>query len=178
MRAVRSQTGSAPRFRFVVHVIESENRQRGARPFRAQGFVVASWAAVGVWACFIFFMSAHTAAGLEEGIGLVSQLFNALKAWQAAAFGPDADVVSSLGHFCEYLVLGALLANALRFYMPLRRAWAVALACASFYGVTDELHQLFVPTRTCDPLDWAVDTIAAALGSGAFCAVALHRRRR
>ena len=144
---------------------------------RTRGFVGASWAAVAVWACFIFFMSAHTSSGLENDVGLISQIFNALKAWQADVFGPDADVASSLGHFCEYLVFGALLANALRFHMPLGRAVVVAIACASAYGVTDEFHQLFVPTRTCDPADWAVDTVAAAIGASACGAPARARRR-
>ena len=42
---------------------------------------------------------------------------------------------------------------------------ALAVACASLYGVTDELHQYFVPGRACDPADWLVDTCAAALGA-------------
>ena len=131
-----------------------------------------------MWACFIFFMSAHTSEGLSEDVGILSQLFNALKSWQAAAFGPNADVVSSAGHFCEYFAFGALLANALSCHMPLRRAWTVAIVCASAYGATDEFHQLFVPTRTCDPVDWAVDTVAAALGASAVRGIVSRLRSR
>ena len=142
-----------------------------------RSFVVFSWVLVAVWAGFIFFMSAHTSSGLDEDMGLISQLLDMLKSWQQALFGPDADIVYSWGHFCEYFVLGALAANALRCHMPLRRAWLVALVLASAYGVTDELHQLFVPTRTCDPVDWTVDTVAAALSVTLVCAIISRRRR-
>lgn len=129
-------------------------------------FVVVSWALVALCAGFIFFMSSNTDTGLNDGLGLFSRIFQDLKALQAQLLGPEVDVVSSIAHFCEYTVLGALLANALRCHMPLRRACLVAVACASLYGASDEFHQLFVPGRMCDPMDWLVDTAGAALGSG------------
>ena len=44
-------------------------------------------------------------------------------------------------------------------------ALLAALAIGSLYGITDEWHQLFVPSRSCDPADWAVDTVATLVGS-------------
>ncbi|MCB7036715.1 VanZ family protein [Eggerthella sinensis] len=140
-------------------------------------FVVVSWVAVAVWACFIFFMSSNTSTGLNEGLGIFSSIYRAMQDVQASILGPDADVLSSIAHFCEYTVFGALLANALRCHMPLRRACLVAIACASLYGVSDEFHQLFVPGRMCDPVDWMVDTAGATLGSGIFYAVQRKRKR-
>lgn len=140
-------------------------------------FVVVSWVAVAAWACFIFFMSSNTSTGLNEGLGIFSSIYRAMQDVQASILGPDADVLSSIAHFCEYTVFGALLANALRCHMPLRRACLVAIACASLYGVSDEFHQLFVPGRMCDPVDWMVDTAGATLGSGIFYAVQRKRKR-
>jgi VanZ family protein len=79
--------------------------------------------------------------------------------------------LGSLGHFGEYAILGALLL--LAFASPQRAV--TALAIASAYGVTDELHQLFVPGRQCDPVDWLVDTAGAAAG---VCAVLIVSRWR
>ena len=62
--------------------------------------------------------------------------------------------------------------------MPLRRACLIAIACASLYGVSDEVHQLFVPERMCDPVDWMVDTAGSALGSGITYAVLRKRDAR
>ena len=70
-----------------------------------------------------------------------------------------------------------MLGNARRCRMPLRRACLGAVIGASLYGVSDEFHQLFVPGRMCDPMDWLVDTAGAALGSG-LAYLQLRRRGR
>lgn len=67
--------------------------------------------------------------------------------------------------FASFFLLGAALCNALRFSISPRMSFIVASVLASAYGVSDELHQIFVPTRSCDPLDWVVDTVAALLGA-------------
>ena len=127
-------------------------------------------------AALIFFVSAKSGVDLDQNSGLLS----AAKAWLAAraadALGRAVDV-SPIGHFCEYLAFGALLANALRLHMPHGRALVCAVILASAYGVTDEVHQLFVPMRSCDPADWAVDTVAAAVGALAFSFIAARKRR-
>lgn len=140
-------------------------------------FVVASWALVAAWAGFIFYASSNTGADLNEGTGLFSQIYQALKDVQTSILGPDADAINSIAHFCEYTVFGALWANALHCHLPLRRACMLAVACASLYGVSDELHQLFVPGRACDPLDWAVDTAGGALGA-CLAGIFAHRASR
>ena len=147
--------------------------RRTSKP--SKRFTVVSWALVALWACFIFFMSSNTSTGLNTGLGIFSSIYRAMQDVQALLLGPGVDVLSSIAHFCEYTALGALLANALRCHMPLRRACLVAIACASLYGASDEIHQLFVPERMCDPVDWMVDTAGASLGSGIAYA-ALRRR--
>lgn len=132
--------------------------------------VILSWVAVAIMAGIIFWMSAKDGITLDENSGIVS----ILKTWLASAaqdvFGHPVDV-SPVGHFFEYLILGGLLTNALRWHMPPRRAALLAIALASAYGVTDEIHQLFVPMRSCDPLDWAVDTVAGTAGALIACAI-------
>ena len=45
-------------------------------------------------------------------------------------------------------------------YLAWRRfGWALALA--SLYGVSDEVHQRFVPGRSADVTDWLADTLGA-----------------
>lgn len=141
----------------------SRPESTGRLPWR----IAASWLAVVVWAGCIFYMSAHTGNQINHGMGIISSIAAVLKEWQLAIFGPGVDAISTCAHFCEYTVLGALLANALRFHMSGHRAlvFAIAVAVASLYGVSDEVHQLFVPTRMCDPVDWVVDTLGATLGS-------------
>jgi hypothetical protein len=90
---------------------------------------------------------------------------------------------STYGHLGEYAVLGALLLLAVRATLPgwsVVRAGLLALAMASAYGVTDELHQFFSPGRVPDPADWAADTVGAAVGIaivGALIAWRIHSAR-
>ncbi len=138
--------------------------------------VAVGWVLVALWAGFIFYMSSNTGSGLSDGPGIVSQVYRALHSLLASLQGAGVDVVSSCARNCEKAGFGAKWANALRHHMPLRRAVALGIACASLYGATDEFHQLFVADRTCDPVDWLVDTCGAALG--ALLAAAVLRRQR
>lgn len=71
-------------------------------------------------------------------------------------------------HVLEYAVLGGLCYRALRW--GTNESWgnlAVPLAVffASLYGISDEIHQSFVPFRDSSWLDWVADTIGAAVGA-------------
>jgi VanZ family protein len=81
-------------------------------------------------------------------------------------------------HALAYGVLGALVAlSAAGPRFPGRRAVLLAAALASLYGVTDELHQSFVPGRDTSAGDWVADTLGAATGA-ALAVAALRRRGR
>lgn len=56
-----------------------------------------------------------------------------------------------------------------------RRAALGALLAASLYGLSDEWHQRFVPSRNSDPKDWIADTVGAMLFL--LPAVAYHARQ-
>lgn len=72
-------------------------------------------------------------------------------------------------HTVEYAVLGALCYRAIRYSGHdwwRRYAIPVAVLLASLYGVSDEVHQAFVPFRDSSWLDWVADTIGGAVGAG------------
>ena len=154
---------------------EGLNRPRLSR----HACALLSWAAVAITLAFIFCMSAKTGNDLDNHSGIISIVKNFLVAGATALFGHEVDV-SPVGHFTEYLLLGAALTNALRFTpwtIFERNATAhpagmlgdfpnplVALI-SSLYGISDEFHQIFTPGRSCDPMDWLVDTCAAAIGA-------------
>lgn len=71
-------------------------------------------------------------------------------------------------HGAAYLALAALLCRALARGVgrPVSGASALlAVALASFYGVSDEYHQSFVPGREASAADAAKDLAGAALGA-------------
>jgi VanZ family protein len=96
---------------------------------------VARWAPPIAYAGLIFFLSSQsTFPHLPPGL------------W-------DFD---KLLHAVEYAVLALLLLRATG------SAW-VAFALASLYGVSDELHQSFVPGRSATVYDALADAVGAAL---------------
>ena len=99
---------------------------------------------------------------------------------QAPAGDAGGEPWSSVAHVVLYAGLAALLFSALSNSAETRATWAVA--CLAFsasvlYGVSDELHQAFVPGRTASEIDLALNGLGAALGAGAaFLARAALRR--
>ena len=82
-------------------------------------------------------------------------------------------------HLLAYLALAVLVVRALA-----RRALAridggvliSAVAITVAYGLSDEIHQRFVPGRTADAKDLAADTGGAIVGAGACWAAAAARK--
>ena len=123
---------------------------------------VIAWVLVVVWAIVIFAMSAKSGLDLDSGKGIVSMVKRWLADVLSAAAGRPVDP-SPIGHFGEYLVFGALLVNALRNHVTSGKMALGAIGIAALYAATDEFHQMFVPGRACDPLDWLVDVSAVAI---------------
>ena len=77
--------------------------------------------------------------------------------------GFDVQVVAVTGHLVAYGVLAvALLIAFEQLGWQLRQAGIWAFAGAVFYGLSDEIHQYFVPGRSADPFDLLVDAAGAA----------------
>jgi VanZ family protein len=136
---------------------------------------------------------------VRRRLRLLAPAFGAL-GWAALIFGlssiPGTDIPSvpipsadKLVHLGMYGVLGFL-------WFRCARAWATPAAASSprrarsrstwvwtvvavlAYGVSDELHQAFVPLRSPDILDVLADLGGGALGAGLAAAIATRRRER
>ncbi len=86
-----------------------------------------------------------------------AQQLKIVEAWQS--------VVRTLGHFSEYGALGFFAANAARSY-GLKGLWGILapFAFSVVYALSDEIHQIFVPGRTCELKDLLVDSLGSLLG--------------
>jgi VanZ family protein len=70
-------------------------------------------------------------------------------------------------HAVEYAVFGALCYRAFcgsGYDAWRQQAIPAAILLASLYGVSDEVHQAFVPFRDSNWLDWVADTVGAVIG--------------
>lgn len=73
-------------------------------------------------------------------------------------------------HFIVYAILSLLSARALKKdkpHWPVRRIILAAIIFTSLYGLSDEIHQAFVPSRSASLPDLTAD-IAGSI-AGAFC---------
>jgi VanZ family protein len=78
------------------------------------------------------------------------------------------DVSDKVLHAVEYGILSVLCYRAFRWGAwpaAARQAIVLAIVTASGYGVTDEVHQAFVPLRESGWQDWLADTIGATIGA-------------
>jgi VanZ family protein len=81
---------------------------------------------------------------------------------------PNVHINDKIEHLLAYGGLGFLLNLSLRIQNKISivkkySAWFTILI-VSTYGALDELHQLFIPDRACDILDWTSDTIGVIIG--------------
>lgn len=75
-------------------------------------------------------------------------------------------VSDAIKHIIEYAVLSFLLFRAFTNSNSTsikRKAYLLAIAISILYGITDELHQFFVPERVCSGLDVLFDGIGSSL---------------
>ncbi len=83
-------------------------------------------------------------------------------------------------HFMEYGVLATLLFHAFAGTWPqlsARTGYVCTLLCTIAWGLSDEIHQAFVPGRSSDVQDVLADTIGGAFGAAAYLGLrALVRR--
>ncbi|HLB68777.1 MAG TPA: VanZ family protein [Thermoplasmata archaeon] len=121
---------------------------------------VALWGAVVAYAAAIFVASSFPAPAPE-----VAQVPVSDKALHALEYG--------------LLALGLAIALATTRDPRIRsRSALLAFIAAALYGVSDEFHQTFVPSRVGDLIDLAWDVTGAAIAAVAYHVVALCVRGR
>ena len=88
---------------------------------------------------------------------------------------PSFEFSDKVIHFLAYAVMGVLFYRAyqtLRIRDNLRLLILLSILSASLYGISDEIHQYFVPYRDASVLDGIANIL------GAICGVYLYNRWR
>jgi len=83
---------------------------------------------------------------------------------------PDIlDFSDKVKHFGAYLGFAVLLALTFHFqekYKVLAKYFLIAAIIAiMLYGAADEIHQIFIPNRMCEFLDWVADVAGGSIGA-------------
>lgn len=87
---------------------------------------------------------------------------------------PSPIDLPEVSHSDKLLHLGAYAVMAALCYRTCRAGWPQAgrptlfwasVVFTALFGLTDEIHQAFVPYRSADPLDFLADTVGAVAGA-------------
>ena len=81
---------------------------------------------------------------------------------------PSIGLTDKINHFIAYFVL-AVLVNLTLIYQRkskflFKKAQIATIVICLFYGALDELHQLLVPGRSAETLDWVADASGTFIG--------------
>jgi VanZ family protein len=143
-------------------------------------FKTLPWLALLLWMLAIFLLSAQPASvSNSNSKGIVTRVVDtAVKVTKVELPEPEkmklVDRINSVAreymHGVVFLVLGLLAQNAVtKEGARGMKAVAIALAICVFYGLTDEIHQLFVPGRAFQASDLVMDSIGSIIGILLIC---------
>ena len=121
---------------------------------------VLYWLPVMVWMGVIFLISSLPKATLRA---TRQELTNHPALTNHSAYG---EWLTPIGHTVEFAVLAVLLYRLLTSYPGLGGRYVLggAFVLTVSYGLTDELHQYFVPGRNVSVVDIALDGLGALIG--------------
>jgi len=141
-----------------------------------------------LWMILIFTFSSQNAEVSSETSGSVVQKLCEVfyPDFKEAPAEEQTDIISSFqfiarksAHFSIYTVLGILSAltfisyKGIRFYLR----FAISAAVCLLYAVSDEIHQYFVPGRSCELRDVCIDFSGAVIGVIAVALCARYIKR-
>lgn len=138
-------------------------------PSRTNQSLLTGWLPVAVWAVFIFLASTDTFSSEHTG-RVLHWIVDHLGGMTPAHFELLHHAIRKLAHVIEYAVFSLLIYRALQQGKPgwsWRWAAVAVIACAIF-GSSDEIHQIFVPSRGPSARDVAIDTTGAILAQCGF----------
>ena len=111
------------------------------------------------WMIFIFIMSSFNSTESSNQsnfiVNIIANIFNINNISILSL------IVRKLAHFTEYFILGLLVYNLI--YSNQKKAYFAIIICV-LYAISDEIHQLFVPGRSCQVLDVIIDSSGSLLG--------------
>ena len=100
--------------------------------------------------------------------------------WAAVIFGvssiPDLStpsfgfhIMDKVAHFAVFFILGIFVSYGFgKRNSSAGRIFWISVAVSALYGISDEIHQFFVPGRQMDVFDILADAMGAAAASGIY----------
>ena len=132
---------------------------------------VKGWLPVIVWAALIFLFSSDLFSGANTAGVIAPWLRRTFPAWSADQIDGVHLLIRKLGHVSEYFIFALLLMRALRLQAAKAldaKQFFLGIAVTALYAISDELHQIFVPSRSASDIDVLIDVCGGLAGSLCF----------
>lgn len=134
---------------------------------------IISYTAVILWMILIFNLSSQVAEQSNQLSTGITEII--VKIVERIVPQVDVDIyklnnmVRKSIHFFVYLILGLLIINALRASVVYgHRSIVLSLLICVLYAISDEVHQLFVPSRGGQVEDVLIDSAGVIVGIGVY----------
>ena len=112
-----------------------------------------------IWMVIIFILSSFDATSSSGQSGIIVNFISSITNIDNLSL--LSKIVRKLAHFTEYIILGLLVCNLIKNY---DKKTYIAIIICILYAVSDELHQILVPGRSCQILDILIDSLGSILG--------------
>ena len=121
-----------------------------------------------IWMGLIFSLSAQTAtdSGDLSG-GIIDKILNLFGKELADFDINEIDfmqfIIRKCAHMCIYVILSVLVTIELLMY-SIKKQYILSCIISVCYAISDEIHQYFVPGRSCEVRDVLIDTFGVIIG--------------
>ena len=125
-----------------------------------------------ICAIIIFLFSSETAKeSTKTSVGTTKSVINTVTNNRVSESkvneiaNKEFTLVRKSAHAIEYFILGFLVINSLKDYKPINYKYLVLCILFCFiYSVSDEIHQIYVPGRSCELKDVLIDSGSSTFG--------------
>lgn len=139
------------------------------------------------WMALIFWFSAQEAqASSDLSGGFIAKLLSLLvedfdamdEASRMAMIDSLQTIVRKCAHAGVYAILGIFVFGFMStFPLGIAKSFVVALAICVIYASSDEIHQYFVPGRSCEFRDVCIDSLGSLAGM-TLCRIIFYANKR
>ena len=112
-----------------------------------------------LWMIFIFVMSSFDATSSSNQSNFIVDIITSII--NIKDTGLLSLIIRKLAHFIEYFILGILVINFITRY---DKKIIIAILLCIIYATSDEIHQIFVPGRSCQIIDIMIDSLGSIMG--------------
>lgn len=112
-----------------------------------------------LWMIFIFVMSSFDASSSSNQSNFIVDIITSII--NIKDTGLLSLIIRKLAHFTEYFILGILVINLITRY---DKKLIIAILLCIIYATSDEIHQIFVPGRSCQITDIMIDSLGSIMG--------------